>query len=141
MKVPIGWLKEYVEINLPIPQLAERLTYAGLEVAGVRLVGLPPPEGLPSRADEAGPVWDRDKVLVAHVLEVNKHPDADRLTLVTLDYGAKEPKVVVTGAPNIKVGAKGQKVIVALSGSVLYDGHAEGKVLKQLKPTKIRGVP
>ncbi len=50
-------------------------------------------------------------------------------------------KVVVTGAPNIKVGDQGQKVILALAGSVLYDGHSEEKVLRELKPSKIRGVP
>src|SRR4029077_5517745 len=45
-----------------------------------------------------------------------------------------------TGAPNIKVGDRGQTVIVALSGSVLFDGHASEKVLRELKPSKIRGV-
>jgi phenylalanyl-tRNA synthetase beta chain len=141
MKVPLSWLRDYVDLTLPVAQLVERLTLAGLEVGGVRLVGLPPPEGLHVKGEEAGPVWDRDKVLIAQVLEVRKHPDADRLTLVDLDYGTGTPKQVVTGAPNIRVGDRGQKVILALSGSVLYDGHAEGKVLKQLKPTKIRGVP
>ncbi len=140
MKLPLNWLRDYVDLTLPVPQLLERLTLAGLEVAGVRLVGLPAPEGLHAKGVEAGPAWDRDKVMVAKVLEVKRHPDADRLTLVTLDYG-KEPKQVVTGASNLKVGDQGQKVILALSGSVLYDGYAEGKVLKQLKPTKIRGVP
>jgi phenylalanyl-tRNA synthetase beta chain len=48
---------------------------------------------------------------------------------------------MVTGAPNIRVGDAGQKVVLALSGSVLYDGHATPKVLKELKPAKIRGVP
>src|SRR4029077_7059003 len=61
-------------------------------------------------------------------------------TLATVEYGAAEPKVFVTGAPNIKVGDQGQKVIIALSGSVLFDGHASEKVLKELKPSKIRGV-
>ena len=50
-------------------------------------------------------------------------------------------ETVVTGAPNIKVGEHGQTVIVALSGSVLFDGHADQKVLRELKPSKIRGVP
>ncbi len=140
MKVPLTWLRDYVDVTLPVPQLIERLTLAGLEVSGVHVVGLPAPEGLHVKSADPGPVWDRDKLFVAQVLEVNRHPDADRLTLVTVDYG-REPKQVVTGAPNIKVGDKGQKVIVALSGSVLYDGHAQGKVLKQLKPTRIRGVP
>src|SRR5690606_6759830 len=74
---------------------------------------------------------------------VDRHPDADRLTLPKIDYGAAEPKQVVTGAPNIRVGDRGQKVIIALSGSVLFDGHAKPgeKVMKELKPSKIRGVP
>ncbi len=141
MQIPLNWLRDYVDLTLPVPQLMERLTLAGLEVVGVRLVGLPAPEGLHAKSEDAGPVWDRDKIFVGQVLEVRKHPDADRLTLATVDYGAKVPKDVVTGAPNLKVGDRGQKVIVALSGSVLFDGHAEGRVLKQLKPTKIRGVP
>jgi phenylalanyl-tRNA synthetase beta chain len=142
MKVPLGWLREYVNIDIPVAELADRLTLAGLEVSGVRLLGLPIPEGLRVRDEDRGPVWDRDKVIIARVLQVDRHPNADRLTLVTLDYG-KAQKQVVTGAPNIKVGESGQKVIVALCGSVLFDGHArEGeKKLAELKPTKIRGVP
>jgi phenylalanyl-tRNA synthetase beta chain len=140
MKVPLSWLRDYVNLTLPAPQLVERLTLAGLEVGGIELVGVPAPEGLHVKNETPRPVWDRDKIFVAKVLEVNKHPDADRLTLVTVDYG-REPKQVVTGAPNIRVGDRGQKVIVALAGSVLIDGHAEGNVLKALKPTKIRGVP
>ncbi len=139
MKVPLRWLREYVEINVPVAKLIERLTLAGLEVAGVRLVGVPAPEGLLVRDDSPRPVWDRDKVLIAEVLEVKKHPDADRLLLVTVNYG-KQPHQMVTGATNLKVGDKGQKVVVALSGSVLLDGYADPPVLKQLKPTRIRGI-
>src|SRR5262249_53013871 len=121
--------------------LAERLTMAGLEVAGVRAVGLPVPEGLRVKEDDAGPVWQRDKVVLGRGLAVERHPNADRLTPATVDHGADQPKTVVTGAPNIKVGDRGQTVIVALAGSVLFDGHAEAKTLKELKPSKIRGVP
>ena len=141
MRVPLSWLRDYVEITLPIPQLIERLTLAGLEVAGARYLGLPIPESLPVKAEEVGPVWQRDKIVVGEVLSVEQHPNADRLTLATVEYGAGQPKVVVTGAPNLKIGDKGQKVVVALSGSVLFDGHAEEKVLRELKPSKIRGVP
>ncbi len=141
MKVPLSWLRDYVDVTLPVGQLVERLTLAGLEVAGVRLLGLEAPEGLHVKAEDAGPVWHRDKIVIGQVLAVDRHPNADRLTLATVDYGAGQPKTVVTGAPNIKVGDRGQKVIVALSGSVLYDGHAGEKVLKELKPSKIRGVP
>jgi len=140
MKVPLSWLRDHVDVALPVPELVERLTLAGLEVGGVQLVGVEAPPGLVVREESPRPVWHRDKILIAEVLEVRKHPDADRLSLVTVNYG-KEPHQLVTGATNIKVGDRGQKVIVALSGSVLIDGHADTAVLKQLKPTKIRGVP
>src|SRR6266403_325948 len=93
-------------------------TLAGLEVASVRTVGLPIPEGLRVKEEDAGPVWQRDKIVIGKVLAVERHPNADRLTLATVDYGAGQPKTVVTGAPNIKVGERGQTVIVALAGSV-----------------------
>src|SRR5947209_7873834 len=124
MKVPLNWLRDYVDLPASVAELVERLTLAGLEVSGVRLIGLPPPDGLRVKAADAGPVWQRDKIVVAKVLGVERHPNADRLTLATVDYGAGQ-KTVVTGAPNIKVGEQGQKVIVAQSGSVLFDGHAD----------------
>src|SRR6516165_9097020 len=130
MKVPLSWLRDYVDLNLPVPRLVERLTLAGLEVGGVRIYGLEAPEGLGVKSDDAGPVWNRDKIIIGKVLGVEPHPNADRLTLATVDYGAGQPKTVVTGAPNIKVGDSGQKVIVALSGSALFDGHADEKVLR-----------
>src|SRR5437868_1227471 len=111
MKVPLSWLKEYVPLPDSVAELADRLTLAGLEVASVRLYGLPAPEGLKTKQEEPGPVWDRDKVVVAQVVAVEKHPNADKLKLVQLDYGAGQPKQVVTGAPNLSVGDQGQKVI------------------------------
>ncbi|MGE3808830.1 MAG: phenylalanine--tRNA ligase subunit beta [Gemmataceae bacterium] len=141
MKIPVNWLKEYVDVTLSVTELAERLTIAGLEIGGVRVIGLPVPDGLRIKQEEKGPVWDPDKIKIARILKVEKHPDADRLTLATLEYGSAEPKTVVTGAPNVKVGMSGPKVIIGLSGSVLIDGHAKEKVLKELKPSKIRGIP
>jgi len=141
MKVPLGWLRDYVDLPASAAQLAERLTLSGLEVSGVRAFGLPVPEGLRVKEEDAGPVWARDKIVLGKILSVERHPNADRLTLATVDYGAGQPKTVVTGAPNINVGDSGQTVIVALSGSVLFDGHADTKTLKELKPSKIRGVP
>src|SRR5438874_4466132 len=141
MKVPLNWLRDYVEWTVPVAKLAERLTLAGLEVAGVRVLGLPVPEGLRVKAEEAGPAWAPDKGVVARVLQIEKHPNADKLKLVTLDYGVKEPKVVVTGAPNLSVGEAGQKVILGLAGTVYFDGHATPKELKELKPSKLRGIP
>ena len=141
MKIPLKWLEDYVPLTLPVAELAERLTLAGLEVSGVRLIGVPPPEGLRVKSEEAGPVWDRDKIVVAQVLSVEKHPNADKLKLPTVDYGQGRTKKMVTGAPNLNVGDRGQKVVLALAGSVLYDGHATPKKLAELKPGKIRGEP
>src|SRR5688572_26072336 len=113
MKVPLNWLRDYVDLPGSVAELAERLTLAGLEVSGVKVLGLPVPEGLKVKAEDAGPVWDREKIVVGKLLAVERHPNADRLTLATVDYGAGQPKQVVTGAPNIKVGDSGQAVILA----------------------------
>jgi phenylalanyl-tRNA synthetase beta chain len=141
MKVPLGWLRDYVDLPASAAQLAERLTLAGLEVSGAAVIGLPVPTGLQVKEQDAGPVWQRDKIVVGKILSVERHPNADRLTLATVDYGAGQPKTVVTGATNLKVGDSGQTVILGLSGSVLFDGHSEQKVLRELKPSKIRGIP
>jgi phenylalanyl-tRNA synthetase beta chain len=143
MKIPLSWLRDYVDLTLPPGQLIERLTLAGLEVAGVRVLGLPIPDGVRVKPDERGPVWDRDKIVIAEILSVERHPNADRLNLPTVTWGQGEAKVkqLVTGAPNIKPGDKGQKVVLALCGSVLIDGHSAERTLKELKPSKIRGVP
>ena len=144
MKIPLSWLKDYVDINVPVEDLAERLTLAGLEVENIDYIGLAPqrPTAVPS-----GLAWDRDKIVVAAVLEVKPHPNADRLVLADVDYGAIEPHTVVTGAPNLfEYKGKGRlpkplKVAYANTGATLYDGHQPGQVLATLKPTKIRGVP
>ena len=91
MRVPLSWLREYVDIDLPVPELAELLTNAGLEVESIETIGLPGAEL----------EWDRERIVLAQVLKVEQHPDADRLVLATVDYGAAEPKVAVTGAPNL----------------------------------------
>jgi phenylalanyl-tRNA synthetase beta chain len=142
MKIPLTWLREYVEFDLTVAELARRLTLAGLEVSGTRVVGLPVPPGVRVAADEAGPVWARDKVLTARVLKVEKHPNADKLKLVTADYGAgSPPKVCVTGAPNISVGDSGMVVVLGLAGTQYWDGHSTPKQIKELKPSVLRGVP
>jgi phenylalanyl-tRNA synthetase beta chain len=142
MKVPLSWLRDYVDLTgIGVPQLVERLTFAGLEVASVRCVGVPVPEGLRAKAADPGPVWAPDKVVVGRVVKVEKHPNADKLKLVTADYGAAQPRVVVTGAPNVNVGNFGYKVVLGLTGTVYWDGHATPKKLSELKPTKLRGVP
>ena len=141
MKIPLRWLRDYVGLSLGYTQLIERLTLAGLEVAGVRVYGHPVPEGLRVKPEDVGPVWDADKILIAQVRNVERHPNADRLLLVTLDYGKGVPKTVVTGAPNLKPGDHGQKVVLALSGSILFDGHSAEKKLVELKPKDLRGIP
>ncbi len=130
MRVPVRWLKEYVEIPIPIPELAERLTFAGLEVAAVETIGLPGSE-LP---------WDRERMVVGRIAEVGPHPNADRLVLATVEYGPGLVKTVVTGAPNLKVGERGQKVALALEGARLWDAYSETRQTATLKGRKVRGI-
>ena len=141
MKVPISWLKDYVDITISIEELAERLTLAGMEVEHIEYYGVP----------GSDLVWDREKIVVAQIVEVKAHPNADRLVLADVNYsGAARPDAaphqVVTGASNIfhlkgqGPLANGPKVIFAREGSVLYDGHQAGQVKMTLKPAKLRGV-
>jgi phenylalanyl-tRNA synthetase beta chain len=154
MKVPITWLREFVDIELSTPELAHRLTLAGLEVEEIRFVGLPLPdgkvEGHTSRkrsigTNVTGLAWDPEKFVVGAVLEVMPHPDADRLVLCRLDDGEQE-HIVLTGAPNL-FPYKGQgilknplKVAYAREGATLFDGHIAGWETFTLKRAKIRGV-
>jgi phenylalanyl-tRNA synthetase beta chain len=136
MKVPISWLKDYVDITISIEELASRLTLAGMEVEHIEYYGVP----------GSDLVWDREKIVVAQIVEVRAHPNADRLVLADVNYGGATPHQVVTGAPNIfhlkglGLLANGPKVIFAKEGSVLYDGHQAGQVKMTLKPAKLRGV-
>jgi phenylalanyl-tRNA synthetase beta chain len=141
MKIPLKWLADYVPLTLSADQLIERLTLAGLEVGAVRRYGVPMPEGVRLKDEEPGPVWERDKIVTAEVLGTDKHPDADKLKLPVVAYGEGRTKQLVTGATNLHVGDRGQKVILALTGAELFDGHATPKKLGKLKPTKIRGIP
>lgn len=141
MKIPLRWLRDYVDITLPEATLIERLTLAGLEVGGTKVIGLPIPARVRVKPEDRGPVWDRDKIFVAEILSIGKHPDADRLKLPVVTWGPGTEKTLVTGAPNVEVGQKNVKVVLALSGSKLFDGHSDERVIKELKPSKIRGVP
>jgi len=152
MKVPLSWVRDFVDITLPTPELALKLTLAGLEVEGIQTIGLPMPdgqgEGLPGHRNEiklSGLSWDSEKIVTAAVLEVMPHPNADRLVLCRLDDGTQE-HIVLTGAPNLYP-YKGQgtlekplKVAYAKEGARIYDGHQPGQVLTTLKRAKIRGV-
>ncbi len=145
MPYPISWLKDFVDINLPLPELAHLLTMAGMEVEEIHYVGLPMPKGGQQEVAITGMEWDPDKIVVAAILEVMPHPNADRLVLCKLDDGQQE-HIVLTGAPNL-FEFKGQgplpkalKVAYAREGAQIYDGHQPGQVLVTLKRAKIRGV-
>ncbi|HCI85761.1 MAG TPA: phenylalanine--tRNA ligase subunit beta, partial [Dehalococcoidia bacterium] len=82
MKVPISWLREYIDFDMSLEDLAHRLTMGGNEVEAIVRTG-----------------WI-DNVVVGHVQAVAQHPDADRLRLVTVDHGSGVAEVVC-GAPNV----------------------------------------
>ena len=119
MLVPISWLKKYVPVKDTPDELAHKLTMAGVEIGEVEVVG----------GD-----WEPDKIVVGHVLEVNPHPNADRLRLPTVDIG-EETVTVVCGAPNV---AAGQKIAFAKEGARMFSPRS-GKV-ETLKRARIRGV-
>ncbi len=137
MRVPLSWLRDYVEFDLSIEAVAELLTNGGLEVESITRVGLPGAEL----------EWDRERIVLGRILRVEQHPDADRLVLATVDYGAAEPKTVVTGAPNLfpfigRGDLSGEQLYspLALEGATLYDGHKEGHVKAKLKGRPLRGI-
>ncbi len=150
MKTPISWLRDFVDITLPLPDLAHLLTMAGLEVEEIRLAGLPANGSLQNATAHyemkiEGLSWEADKLVTAVVTEVMPHPNADRLVLCKLYDGERE-HIVLTGAPNLYP-YKGQgplpqplKVAYAREGAKIYDGHQPGQVLTTLKRAKIRGV-
>jgi phenylalanyl-tRNA synthetase beta chain len=125
MRIPLSWLRDYVDITLPVEELAERLTLAGMEVESIERIGAE---------------WSRDHIFVGQVLEVKPHPNADRLTLARVEYGTGSPLTVVTGAPNLLVGSSGQKVAFAIAGARLIDGYSEKLRYITLKPAKLRGI-
>lgn len=145
MKVPVSWLQDYVDITISIEELARLLTLSGLEVEEIHYVGWELPKENKYGFKINGFAWDRDKLVVAEISEVNPHPNADRLTLCTLNDG-KQEHIVLTGAPNLYpfkgLGKlpKPIKVAYAKEGATIYDGHVDGQVLTTLKRAKIRGV-
>ena len=117
MKVPLSWLRDYVDIKVSPRELAERLTMAGLEVKNIQVVGS---------------FWEN--VVIGRVVALSPHPNADQLKLATVDLGTDQ-LTVVCGAPNIGVG---QKVPLARVGAQVIDAHTGKPVL--LKAVKIRGI-
>lgn len=147
MKVPISWLKDFVDLeDIPLEELAHTLTMGGLEVEEIHLVGLPlASHGHAHLTKISGMAWDAEKIVVGEIREVMEHPNADRLVLCRL-YDGKKEHSVLTGAPNL-VEYKGRgdlktpiKVAYAKEGAEIYDGHQAGFVKTVLERTKIRGV-
>ena len=99
MRVSISWLKQLVQVNESVDDLSERLSMAGFEVDDV--------DDLSARAQG---------VVVGHVLEREKHPNADKLSVCTVDVGAQDPIQIVCGASNVRAGIH---VPVAMVGATL----------------------
>jgi phenylalanyl-tRNA synthetase beta chain len=118
MKISLSWLKQYIKLDESPEVISELLTDSGLEVEGTEI-----------HEQVKGGLKG---VVIGEVLTCEQHPDADKLSITTVDIGEKEPAVIVCGAPN--VGA-GQKVVVATVGTILYAGDEEFKI----KKAKIRG--
>ena len=117
IKVPVSWLREYVDISVPIDELALKLHMSSTEVKGIER-----------------PWWD-DKIRTARVEKLAKHPNADKLQLATVDYGAGSPKTVVTGATNLTEGAI---VPYADEGASIIDGHTGERTTLRGRP--MRGI-
>ncbi|MFR4269169.1 MAG: phenylalanine--tRNA ligase subunit beta [Parabacteroides merdae] len=119
MNISYNWLKDYLDFDLQPDEVAAALTFIGLETGGVEEVqtikgGL---EGL----------------VIGEVLTCEEHPNSDHLHITTVNVGGAEPLQIVCGAPNV---AAGQKVVVAVNGTKLYDGDE----CFTIKRSKIRGV-
>jgi len=114
MRVPYSWLREYCDPGVDAPELAERLAMTGTEVERVGTIGPPSAEGF----------------VVGMVVECEAHPNADRLSVCSVDTGEGEPRTIVCGAPNV---AAGQTVAVALPGATLPGGMKLGEA-------KLRGI-
>jgi len=147
MKIPLSWIKDFVDLDETPEAIAYALTFGGLEVEEIEYVGLPRPASSSRQEFKTyGLAWDREKIVTAQILEVMPHPNADRLTLLRLDDGSGREQIVLTGAPNLfpYKGAgplpKPIKVAYAREGAVLYDGHKPGRELMTLKRARIRGV-
>ena len=119
MKISYNWLKEYIDVDLPAEQVAEMLTFCGLEVEAIETF----------ESIKGG----LNGLVVGEVITKDKHPDADKLSLTTVNVGTENLLQIVCGAPNVEAG---QKVIVALVGAKLYPITGEPF---EIKKSKIRG--
>jgi len=118
MKISYNWLKEYLNIDLAPEVVAEILTATGLEVE----------DAIPHESIKGG----LKGVVIGKVLSCEKHPNADKLSLTTVDTGNNTPLPIVCGAPNV---AAGQHVLVAQVGTIIHIGDQSFEI----KKSKIRG--
>ena len=109
MKVPAGWLREYVDIELPLEELARQLVFTSCEVDRIIRRGVPDGDG------------NFDYFVVGRVLEAHQHPNADKLKLTKVDVGERVPRQIVCGARNFGAGAT---VAVVLPGALMPGGLA-----------------
>ncbi len=116
MKCSLNGLKRYIELSENADQIAQMLTAIGLEVEGQETI----------QNIKGG----LKGVVTGQVLTCGKHPDADKLSVTTVDIGTGSPQQIVCGAPNV---AAGQKVLVATIGAVLYPGGGEALTIKKAK--------
>jgi phenylalanyl-tRNA synthetase beta chain len=125
MKVPLGWLREWVAIDATVEELSRRLTAAGIEV---------------ENAEEIKPVFSG--VYVAKVIGVERHPNADRLRLCEVDAGAQGRFKVVCGAPNARSGitAALAKIGARLGGGAHGQGTGRIEDAAPLEAAVIRGI-
>ncbi|USD25244.1 phenylalanine--tRNA ligase subunit beta [Flagellimonas marinaquae] len=119
MKISYNWLKQFVQIDWDAHKTGELLTDLGLEVEGI--------------AQFESVKGGLKGIVVGQVLTCEKHPNADKLKLTTVDVGQEAPLQIVCGAPNV---AAGQKVPVAIVGTTLYTKEGEAWTIKK---GKIRG--
>ncbi|MGH8011961.1 MAG: phenylalanine--tRNA ligase subunit beta [Candidatus Binataceae bacterium] len=125
MKLPLSWLKEFITLDVELDELCSRLTMAGLEVENVERIE---------------PTFSG--VYAAKVLAVERHPNADRLSLCEVDAGAAGRWRVVCGAPNVRAGmfAALAKVGARLAGGVHGEGTGSLETAVPLQAAVIRGV-
>ena len=107
MRVPVSWLRDYVPLDMPLGELAARLSIATAEIEGIERHGV---------ADADG---NLERFRVGRVVAAAKHPNADRLQVTSVDVGEPEPRAIVCGAWNFGVG---DTVGVALPGALLGNG-------------------
>src|SRR5688572_27484240 len=116
IRVPLSWLRVYVDVTVAVEDLGHRLHMSGTELKGIERQK-----------------WD--KIWVGRVADLSKHPNADKLSLATVDYGEGRRKIVVTGATNLQPGST---VAYGEVGAEYVDGHTGERMV--MKPKEMRGI-